>query len=192
MAKILVADDNPHVLRMAEEALGTEGHDVSGVRDGSDVVELIAASKPDLVLLDTTLPGASAVDVCKAVAASSELAHTRVVMLAGPLESIDEADVAQAGAFAMLHKPLTGPALTGLVNGPEASASGDGKASDGPEPELIDTLVKGALDRSASGPTRAAIREHVAAVIADSMPAIIDRITDRLTARINDSNGASR
>lgn len=56
MPKILVIDDNPDVLAMTQVALGKEGHAVSVAEGGITGLAKIGQERPDLVLLDYTMP----------------------------------------------------------------------------------------------------------------------------------------
>ena len=191
MAGVFVADDNPHVQRMAEDVLGTEGHTVTGVHEGSGLLDRLAEAKPDLVLLDATLPGAKSSDVCRSILEHGELERTRIVLLSGPLEPIDESEATQAGVFKVLQKPLAANDLTALVEGMSSQDESADEAAEEPKHVLVDTLVHEALVVPDTGPTREDIREQVADAVAAAMPAVIDRIADRIADRLNRSSKAA-
>ena len=184
MARIFVADDNPHVLRIVEDTLAAEGHEVIGVSDGSGALGTIARTVPDLVLLDTTLPGENAFEICRGILSQEGLDASRLVLLAGPLETVNDSEASQAGVYQVLQKPVDAAMLESLVADlppPPATQAPPTVVDQG---QIIDALVHEALGRGASGPSREAIREQIEAVVTDAMPAIIDRITDRLIARL--------
>jgi two-component system, sensor histidine kinase ChiS len=58
--KILVADDNPVVLRAVSMMLMTSGHEVFLALDGTEVISCVRQHKPDLILLDIFFPPSSA------------------------------------------------------------------------------------------------------------------------------------
>lgn len=177
---------------MAEDVLGTEGHTVTGVQEGSGLVDRVAAEKPDLVLLDATLPGAKANDICRSILQQQELEKTRIVLLTGPLEPIDEAEATQAGAFKVLQKPLAANDLSALVEGMSSQDEASDEADEEPKYELVETLVQEALVVPGAGPTREDIRKQVADAVAAAMPAVIDRIADRIADRLNRYSKAAR
>lgn len=188
MAKVFVADDNPHVHRLVEGTLVAEGHEVTSVLDGSDVLEKLTSARPDIALLDMTLPGAEASSLCEAIVAQSELDGVRIVMLAGPLEAIDEGEPLPSGVHSIVQKPLDASVLLGLVGelsdgGPSSNGSGDENS----EGVSIESLVHDALGHADSGPSREMIREQIEAVVMASVPSMIDRIADRLTDRLRDT-----
>lgn len=184
MAKVFVADDNPHVQRMVEDVLGADGHEVSGVSDGVDLLHRVSESSPDLVLMDVSLPAADAFEICRGILAQRALADTEIIMLAGPLDTIDSDEATQAGVGAILQKPLSVEDLSALVKAPEDPDKMRAAAEDEHRELSVDDLVHGALKRHQPEHSREIIREQVEAVITASMPAMIDRITDRLAKRL--------
>lgn len=56
MSKILVADDEPLLLRIIVDALTDEGYEVVAARDGREAVELAVREEPDLLLMDVMMP----------------------------------------------------------------------------------------------------------------------------------------
>lgn len=54
---VLVADGEPHVLRLARFRLEREGYHVLTAGDGETALELARAEHPDLCVLDVTMPG---------------------------------------------------------------------------------------------------------------------------------------
>ena len=183
MAKVFVADDNPHVHRIVKETLEAEGHEVSGVADGARVMDALAGARPDLALLDTTLPGAPASAICSSVLERRELDGVRMVVVAGPLEAVEEGDPLEPGVHAVVQKPLDAGMLLDLVRDLPAPEPAEGPGEAEPPEATLESLVSEALGSPSAGLSRAVIREQVEAVVAASMPAIVDRIADRLADR---------
>ena len=187
MAKIFVADDNPHVHRIVEETLGASGHEVFSVRDGAEALESISRCDPDLILLDTTLPNADSFDICRGLLARQRSVSGRIVLLAGPLETLDEDDATQVGVHTIVQKPLDTLVLESLVSDFPIGEEREPAAVPDDREQMIDALVHEALGPADSGPSREAIREQIEAVVFAAMPAIIDRIADRLVDRLKSS-----
>ncbi len=57
MAKILVIEDNPMVAEMISDFLGIDGHQVTVSAELPEIMRLVAADKPDLILADNSLDG---------------------------------------------------------------------------------------------------------------------------------------
>jgi DNA-binding response OmpR family regulator len=66
---ILVADDEPLLVRAIEGRLRKEGYTVQSAADGRQVLEQIAHQAPDLVITDIMMPYASGLEIIAAVRA---------------------------------------------------------------------------------------------------------------------------
>ncbi|MDY7526243.1 response regulator transcription factor [Sphingomonas sp. 10B4] len=65
MAKILIVDDEDVVTEIAKGVLMQAGHSITIVRHGDEALAAVAASRPDLVILDYTLPGRTGRDILR-------------------------------------------------------------------------------------------------------------------------------
>jgi DNA-binding response OmpR family regulator len=102
--KILVVDDEPVQLRVAEQALTGKGYEVIKASSGQDAVRLFYARKPDLVLLDVMMPGIDGWQTCRLI---REVSDIPVIMLTG--KRCSEEDIVrglECGADEYLVKPL--------------------------------------------------------------------------------------
>ena len=64
-AKVLVADDEPHLLRLVKFRLEREGYQVVTAADGQVALELARSEQPDLCVLDVMMPKRSGFDVLR-------------------------------------------------------------------------------------------------------------------------------
>ncbi|MEE8567756.1 MAG: response regulator, partial [Anaerolineales bacterium] len=64
---ILVVDDEPRYLRLVEVNLVTDGYTVQTATDGKQAVEAVAASQPDLILLDIMMPVMDGFTACERI-----------------------------------------------------------------------------------------------------------------------------
>jgi DNA-binding response OmpR family regulator len=105
MARILVVDDEPEIVRFVERALRGDGHEVITAHDGLSGLRLACANPvPDLVVLDLLLPG---LDGRAALAAM--LMHTpqlRIIVLSAVGEVRSRVACLEAGAADYLPKPF--------------------------------------------------------------------------------------
>jgi DNA-binding response OmpR family regulator len=69
--KILVVDDDPHLLRVLERNLQLEGYEVITACDGEQALGQLAANMPDLILLDAISPRLDGFQICQRVRESS-------------------------------------------------------------------------------------------------------------------------
>lgn len=87
--RILVVDDDPGISEMVAILLESEGYDVTVCANGSNVVALYRAERPDLVLLDVMLPGLDGVTVCKHLREESDVP---IIMMSARTDSLDVID----------------------------------------------------------------------------------------------------
>src|SRR5438477_164997 len=72
-SRILVVDDEKHILELARLYLTREGYEVEGVGDGAQAVARFSQVKPDLVILDIMLPGVDGLTICKEIRKQSQV-----------------------------------------------------------------------------------------------------------------------
>ena len=56
MARILVVDDEPDIVRVVTRIMQARGHEVRTAEDGFEALDLVAAERPDVIILDLNLP----------------------------------------------------------------------------------------------------------------------------------------
>jgi DNA-binding response OmpR family regulator len=72
MARIVVVEDEAELAAAIAARLRSEGHAVAVAGDGPAAVELVAAERPDAVVLDLMLPGFDGLEVCRRAAAAGK------------------------------------------------------------------------------------------------------------------------
>jgi len=115
--KLLVADDSPTIHKVIALALAGEEIQFERAIDGQGLVEMIQATRPDLILLDASLPGRSGYEICRCVKADAELKATPVILLTGVAETLDEEEAKRLGCDAHLSKPFDTGELLRTVQG---------------------------------------------------------------------------
>ncbi len=104
--RILVVEDEESLLKLESILLAAKGYHVTGVVDGVAALAEIAASKPDLVILDVMIPELDGFEVCRRIKASPETSHIPVVMLTAKKSQQDMEYGERMGADAYLTKPF--------------------------------------------------------------------------------------
>jgi DNA-binding response OmpR family regulator len=101
-ATILIADDDPSHLLLAEAALAGAGFLVHTAADGEEAVQRFAELNPDCVILDVNMPKLSGIDACREIRVQSGSRLVPILMLTGrnDLPSISDAYAAGASDFA--------------------------------------------------------------------------------------------
>jgi DNA-binding response OmpR family regulator len=102
-SKILVVDDEKHILELARLYLTREGYEVEGLGDGAQAVARFGQLKPDLVILDIMLPGADGLTICKEIRKQSQVP---IIMLTARDEVTDKVVGLEVGADDYLTKPF--------------------------------------------------------------------------------------
>ena len=101
--KVLVVDDEEHIVELARLYLAREGYQVEGVSDGSLAMGRFAQLKPDLVVLDIMLPGVDGLTLCREIRKTSQVP---IIMLTARDEVTDKVVGLELGADDYLTKPF--------------------------------------------------------------------------------------
>jgi CheY-like chemotaxis protein/Tfp pilus assembly protein PilF len=104
--KILVVDDSPTVRKLISGKLEKCGHEVICAVDGVDALEKINELKPDLVLLDITMPRMDGYQVCKLIRNNEATKDVPVVMISGKDGFFDKVRGRMAGTSGYITKPF--------------------------------------------------------------------------------------
>ncbi|HTD21885.1 MAG TPA: response regulator [Terriglobales bacterium] len=107
MKRILVADDDAVLREMIHDTLGVLGYEVTLVENGDEVLQQLAGSPPDLVLLDIQIPLLDGISVVKKIRGNPELAGLKVVALSAFAMRGDDQKALDAGFDAYLTKPIS-------------------------------------------------------------------------------------
>jgi DNA-binding response OmpR family regulator len=102
-SKVLVVDDEDHIVELARIYLTREGYEVEGVGDGAQALARFGQIKPDLVILDIMLPGADGLEICKEIRKQSQVP---IIMLTARDEVTDKVVGLEVGADDYLTKPF--------------------------------------------------------------------------------------
>jgi DNA-binding response OmpR family regulator len=105
MARILVIEDDPAILRGLADNLGCESHDVLTAGDGESGYALARSRNPDLILLDLMLPRMSGYELCRKLRA--ENVATPIVMLTARGDEADRIVGLDLGADDYVTKPFS-------------------------------------------------------------------------------------
>lgn len=101
---VLIIDDDPTVTEVILSYLTAAGLRAVAAGDGDRGLALLASDRPDLVVLDRTLPGIDGIEVCRRIRALSDVP---VLMLTGLGDEEDRIAGLEAGADDYLAKPFS-------------------------------------------------------------------------------------
>jgi two-component system, OmpR family, KDP operon response regulator KdpE len=101
--RVLVVDDEPHILRALETTLRGAGYDVDTAATGESALTQAAVHPPDAVILDLVLPGKSGADVCREL---RQWTQAPVLILSAVGEEREKVAALDAGADDYITKPF--------------------------------------------------------------------------------------
>ena len=112
MARILVVDDEPKIVRLVTDYLEAAGFSVGTARTGDEAIMRARTDAPDLVVLDLGLPGLDGLDVTRALRRTGELP---IIMLTARVEETDRILGLELGADDYVTKPFSPRELVARV-----------------------------------------------------------------------------
>ena len=104
--KVLIIDDSPDALRLAQHHLVPEGLEVRCADSGKAGLEMATREGPDLILLDVDMPGLSGLDVCRVLKDDAKLCMVPVIFLSGSGGPDDKIAGLDLGAVDYVTKPF--------------------------------------------------------------------------------------
>ncbi len=112
MARILVVDDEPSILKLVSAYLRPEGYEIQTATDGNSGLKAARALKPDLIILDVMLPGMDGVELLTRLRRES---NAYVIMLTARTEETDKIVGLSVGADDYVTKPFSPRELVARV-----------------------------------------------------------------------------
>jgi len=110
---VLVVEDDRNIVDLIRSNLLARGHFVIVSRDGSDLLQLLDAHEPDIVLLDLMLPAADGFDLCQRV---RERSNVGILVISARRSETDKVRALNLGADDYLTKPFGIEELLARIN----------------------------------------------------------------------------
>lgn len=107
MARVLVIDDDPHLLQMLGLMLERADHEPILANSGERGLEIAAKSPPDLAIVDVMMPGMSGHEVCIKLRAHPATVDMPILILTARAQSVDRAVALESGASDFMSKPVS-------------------------------------------------------------------------------------
>lgn len=116
MARILVVDDDPVVIKIYEVILKREGFDIGIARTGAEMLQHVAEQKPDVIVLDVILPDNLGLDLCATIKSDPEYLGVKVILVSGmEISPAQVAEGIETGADDYLTKPFDSKVLLARI-----------------------------------------------------------------------------
>jgi two-component system KDP operon response regulator KdpE len=109
---VLVVDDEPQIRRVVRNALGTDNARVIEAATGRDAIDLAAAERPSIVILDLGLPDVSGLEVCREIRSWS---LAPIIVLSARHSDQEKVALLDAGADDYITKPFSPSELQARV-----------------------------------------------------------------------------
>lgn len=113
--RILVADDDPVILRLIQVNLELEGYQVLTASDGEEAVDSATAEHPDLVILDIMMPRLDGYQACERLKSAEATKDIPIVFLSAKAQQSDIEKGQTYGVEAYLTKPFDPTELLDVV-----------------------------------------------------------------------------
>jgi DNA-binding response OmpR family regulator len=104
--RLVVADDDPDILRLLQRRLSRRGYEVVTATDGPAALAAIRHTTPDAVVIDRVMPAMSGEEVCAELKADERTAGIPVVLLSAQASEREIVEGFEVGADDYLTKPF--------------------------------------------------------------------------------------
>jgi CheY-like chemotaxis protein len=105
--RIVVADDESHILHVLSMKLSNAGYQVLTAMDGEEALELCRNELPDLLITDYQMPIMTGLEVCRALRQDERTRGIPVLMLTARGFDLEQAQMSQVGIREVLSKPFS-------------------------------------------------------------------------------------
>ena len=114
-ATILIVEDEPEIADLFATLLRMEGFNPVVTPNNTAALEYLEDNRPDLMLLDVMLPGATGLELCRHAREDQRLAHIPIIIVSARTQESDVEAGLEAGADSYLKKPLSNQLLVDEV-----------------------------------------------------------------------------
>ena len=104
--RILVADDDPVILRLLQVNFNLEGYEVHTATRGEEALDKAREHLPDIILLDVMMPGVDGWEVCRQLKEDQATAAIPVIFLSARAQDQDRRRGYELGVVAYVTKPF--------------------------------------------------------------------------------------
>ncbi|MFH1836904.1 MAG: response regulator [Candidatus Omnitrophota bacterium] len=105
--KILVVDDEPHIIMMVKSRLAANGFDVVTANSGLEGFEIAKKERPDLIILDILMPEMTGLEALEKIKSTEETKNIPVIMFTAKGQSDDIEKAQEGGAADYIVKPFS-------------------------------------------------------------------------------------
>ena len=136
---LLLVDDEPNIIELAQMYLEREGYRIISAADGKEALSAVEKHRPALIVLDLMLPEIDGLEVCRTLRKSED--PVAILMLTARDEDIDKILGLELGADDYLTKPFNPRELVARVKTILRRSKGDAVASDESPIHIGDVVI---------------------------------------------------
>jgi CheY-like chemotaxis protein len=104
--KILIIEDDPAHLKLANLVLTAEGHEVTDAYTAEQAIESVSGCPPQIILLDLALPGTDGFALARRLKEAAETREIPIVAVTAYPERFSREEAQRAGCEAYIVKPI--------------------------------------------------------------------------------------
>jgi len=105
--KILVVDDEMHIIRIVKYKLESAGYEVLSALSGEDALRIAKEQKPELIFLDIMMPGINGYEVCSTLKGDPDTRDIIIIMLTAKGQESDKIKGLEVGVDEYITKPFS-------------------------------------------------------------------------------------
>ena len=105
--KVMVVDDEVHILHVVSLKLRNAGYEVITAQDGREALEMAQVERPDLLITDYQMPFLSGLELCQRLKQIPGTREIPAILLTARGFSLDDASMEATGIKACLNKPFS-------------------------------------------------------------------------------------
>lgn len=113
--KVLVADDEIHIIHVVAIKLRNNGYEVITAQDGAEAYELACEHKPDIIVSDLQMPIMNGFEFIEKLRANELMADVPVIMLTARSFEIEDEEKQRLKISECLSKPFSPKELLRIV-----------------------------------------------------------------------------
>jgi DNA-binding response OmpR family regulator len=107
MKRVLIADDEPHVIRVLKQVLMRAGYHVDSVNNGNEALNYLLENPLDILITDIQMPKMSGDQLCRVIDANMPDREFAIIVMTSRTEREHRAWASKIGNLTFLEKPIS-------------------------------------------------------------------------------------
>jgi len=104
--KVLIVDDEPHIVNLVKLSLDKNKFNVSGAYSAREALRLVDSEIPDVIIVDIMMPGVNGYELCQALRENTKTKHVPIIILSAKGQMNDKLHAIDVGADDYITKPF--------------------------------------------------------------------------------------